>query len=158
MRAFLGVVFSLSFPSTESLPVYYGEETTHWTHGVLDINGIYEHLCRVCKDQVSGPPTLCSVFKPQRWIPSGAGWPKPYWRRTHATAVTRHPFPHPRAGQEAAWEAEAAHGGGWGWGREEADSRVTLLTPHTLSLPATVVFKSYFFLPISVPKEGFKSH
>lgn len=34
--------------------------------------------------------------------PSGAGWQKPYQRIAHATAVTRHPLAHPRAGQKAA--------------------------------------------------------
>lgn len=38
-------------------------------------------------------------------------------------------------------------------GVKKADNRVTLLTPHTLSLPATVVSNPTFFLTISVPKK-----
>lgn len=68
-------------------------------------------------------------------------------------------FPTPEQGrkQHEKLEQHMVVVGGGGAGVKKQMARFTLLTPHTLSLPATVVFKFYFFLPISVPKEGVKS-
>lgn len=68
------------------------------------------------------------------------------------------PSPHPRAGRKQLEKLEQHMVVVGGVGVRKQMARFTLLTPHTLSLLTTAVFKFYFFLPISVPKEGVKSH